>query len=145
MYVKSIWKILVVEDEEEVFARMERAIEREATLRDFNIKTLHAATLADAKQKVKAYLPEVVSTDMQYPLVEGGPTHASAGAQLIQFVGSRHTKTRTILYSGGAVSDSMALLEIHGISVFPPVLQKNYAVSHEAWARATLDQLMVRT
>lgn len=143
MEVQFSWNILVVEDDVDLFSMMERELQRETTMRDMSIQVIHAVTLADARQKWRAYRPDAISTDMSFPLLLNGKIHRNAGAHFAHFL-KRESKTHYLIYSGYDENDSKEMLAELDIDPFPNIIQKDYSRGHTKWAKAMVDLLFER-
>jgi DNA-binding response OmpR family regulator len=143
MYTRLDWKILVVEDDDDLYPGMERALHQQAKIQLITITVIRSTTLADAKQKFAAYRLDVISTDMGFPLLGGDPIHSAAGAHLVGYVAAR-AQTPIMVYSGNQVARTKQVLSSVDTATVPDILQKNGTVGHDPWARSTLHLLLRR-
>ncbi len=142
-------KILIIEDEMDVFESMERCLSKHATGRDVNISVIHALTLIDAKTKFNAYKPPIVSTDLGYPLRPREVVRSDSGAYLVHQILQKKSKTKIIVYSGQDTSTSRSMLGNFGVTKAVEdgeikILKKNRMISHDVWASTVLDAVFAR-
>lgn len=135
--------LLIVEDDVDTFKKMERCLSTHATNRDINIKVHHAETLVDAKRKFMAYKPLVLSTDMNFPMYpKEGPR--LLGMDLIYSARRRAPTAKYIVYSGDDIREITKVFansHLFPKDFLPVMFQKNFNVSHDAWATKVLDCL----
>ncbi len=123
---------------------MEAALQKNATTRDIRITIIRAVNMYEAREKIDAYLPEAISTDMGYPSRKGSPVEMDAGARLVRHL-LKQRKIAYLIYSGSELPKVKEFLAKFGIMEFPDILHKSYASGHRKWAQHTIDLLLKHT
>lgn len=140
--------ILVVERNENHFHEMEEVLKRVACARSHPLSIFHARTLTEAKIKLAAHRPLVVSTNMKLPNNVGDPTQDRVGAFLLSWMckQERFLQTKSIIYDGDSHSTLCGAMREFAIpkSRFPEVLHRPFHDSHTNWVHKVFELVMRR-
>lgn len=134
-------RLLIVEDDLSIYKNMMEALERELNGRDIAAIIEHATYHAEARRKLKEFDPQVVSTDMAFPLLSDTGIDTRAGAKLVSHINYRRS-TPCLVYSSFPVADCEERLCDAGLVSFPPILVKDAMCGHGEWAKALAELLL---
>lgn len=143
-------RLLIVEDDDVFFGRMEPALKQELEkrkdelmARGTEIEYVRVKTMKDARMDVIAFPPDVVSIDMQFPEWGGQKPAVNAGAKFLAYVKQEHPAARCLFYSSTDQEEINRHLTNQGVAGLAETLRKVQAFGHDAWAKYCLEQLLL--
>ncbi len=132
--------ILIVEDDDRAYEKMEQALQKEAVARNINITTIRAISYTGAKRAIREGNFHAVSFDMQIPKYDNENRNLmpDGGAELINWASERHIFPY-ILYSSNTVEESREILQKVGVKMEGLICRKEHSCGHSKWAEMLLD------